>query len=896
MKNVWREKGFDDFRGGRFGNAGHNIYVSRAGVLQRIHQYNFSRSGYVDLVFCNSHSHCELPPAYVYTDPLNDQTPQNLLSDNAVCGTVADLNGDGCDDLVLGMWYNGIRRDLNSFIYYGSPEGYSERRHLLLPTPACRSVAAGDFNGDGKPDLAFLLESGLRIFYQSDLGFEPKRFVDLPIKGVHIAADDLDGDGFADVVVRAANGDLTICWGGPRGIDPRCTRLLKAEGSVDSLPLYYDQSAEPVPLARIIRLGGVPHLFMPLNEKVLLFPVRPDRSVGEPLTLHCAQAMAIATGDVNGDGHTDIVVACREPHGKEERSWIYWGGAEGYDESRRSPLRSSRACDVAVADLDGDGCDEVVLCQSHTKDYYTCRSLVYRGSPAGPAAEPIELPSEDPRRVLLARPSGKGRPQVILANRYGESRIEKLVVPIYLGGPDGYSESRRLDIGGWGAVEAIYADLNDDGLADLVLANAAEGLVGNPSAPDSFVFFNGPQGLPSEHSLKLPVKHAHGGCCADIDRDGYLDLLFCGIENQDITIFHGSAQGFDVAHPERIRLEHGGILYKGARWICLADLNNDGWLDLVIPDVSGDRNFILWGGPNGFSMKNAQVLSAERVICARAADLTGNGYLDLILGGHSPTRGLPHDSFAYVYWNGPDGLRQDRRTMLPAAGINSMAVADFNNDGMLDLFIGSYEDWKDRDIDSYIYWNRKGRGFSAQDCTRLATHSASGCLAADFNEDGWVDLAVANHKIRGNHVGYSEVWWNGPDGFDKRRTTKLPTQGPHGMTATEPGNIADRGPEEYYESSAFKLPGNTAPTKISWQAETPAKTWVKAQLRCADTKEKLQGAPWVGPAGPGTWFNNHDEVQGRAFAGKWIAYRLALGATNSVASPRVTEVAVEYEG
>jgi len=31
-------------------------------------------------------------------------------------------------------------------------------------------------------------------------------------------------------------------------------------------------------------------------------------------------------------------------------------------------------------------------------------------------------------------------------------------------------------------------------------------------------------------------------------------------------------------------------------------------------------------------------------------------------------------------------------------------------------------------------------------------------------------------------------------------------------------------------------------------------------------------------------------------SGEWIQYRLALGATNSVASPRVTEVAVEYEG
>ena len=73
----------------------------------------------------------------------------------------------------------------------------------------------------------------------------------------------------------------------------------------------------------------------------------------------------------------------------------------------------------------------------------------------------------------------------------------------------------------------------------------------------------------------------------------------------------------------------------------------------------------------GFSMDRCQTLSAERPACARSADLTGNGYPDLILGGHVPSRGLPHDSFVYIYWNGPEGLSEARRCMLPANGINS---------------------------------------------------------------------------------------------------------------------------------------------------------------------------------------------------------------------------------
>ena len=171
-------------------------------MLQRIHQYDLNGNGYLDLLFCNSQNHSERPPAYVYDDPLGHASLTELAAEGAWTGTVADLNGDGYDDLVLGMWHNGIRPDLNAIIYYGAPDGMSERRQQHLPVPQCASVAAADFNGDGRPDLAFVSQGSLRIFYQTELGFEPHRFVDLDIAAEQLAASDLDGDGCADLVVR----------------------------------------------------------------------------------------------------------------------------------------------------------------------------------------------------------------------------------------------------------------------------------------------------------------------------------------------------------------------------------------------------------------------------------------------------------------------------------------------------------------------------------------------------------------------------------------------------------------------------------------------------------------------------------------------------------------------
>ena len=119
------------------------------------------------------------------------------------------------------------------------------------------------------------------------------------------------------------------------------------------------------------------------------------------------------------------------------------------------------------------------------------------------------------------------------------------------------------------------------------------------------------------------------------------------------------------------------------------------------------------------------------------ADLNGDGCLDLLIGGSMPSLTEPHDSFVYVYWNGPHGLSED------------------------------------------------------------------------------------------NHRGDSAVWWNAPEGFSAARTTRLPTSGPHGMTSVEPGNIADRGPEEFFVSEPYRVPEGSSVESIRWEGDIPFKTWVR---------------------------------------------------------------------
>ena len=899
MMGRWTTEGFEEFRRGVFGNAGHNLYVSREGVLQRIHQFDFNGDGYLDLVFCNSQNHWERPPLYVFNDPFSGAAPVELPAEGALSGAVADLNGDGWDDIVVGNYHNGISTNMNAIIYYGSETGWSERREQFLPAPRCTSVAVGDFNGDGLPDLAMLCDKKVRIFYQTELGFEQKRFVDTSIEGVQLVSDDLDNDGCSELIVQDEEGGKFVYWGSPGGIDsdkrdrvPLPEDVRKKEDNPSGEIRTAEHVRDARPLVRVISLDGSKHIFAAGEQSSSLVPFSQNRDFGDPITFHCKNALSVAVGDVDGDGQQDLVFACRDTDDEGESSWIYWGSGDGFHEEERTPLRSQRACDLVLGDLKATGRDDIVICQCHTEKWFSTESLIYSFGPDRRIGAPLKLITHDARRVFLTDTASRAKKSLVFINFRQRDKVGDVDVSVYFGGQDGFHPENKLNLPGWGAVEAVSCDINDDGYPDLILANSAHN---SPSLdPGSYVYLNGPDGFPGEPSIILPTRMAHGVGCADLNRDGYLDLIFSDAEHAELRLLFGSNTGFGRDNVKRISLEKDGYLFSGPLYVYLADLNADGWLDIVVPCCRSDRSLVLWGGPDGYSMDRCQALSVWRGTCARAADLSGNGYLDLVIGGAMPALDAPHDSFLWVYWNGPEGLTHENRTLLPVNDCNAFSIADFDNDGFLDLFACCYHNGKERDIESYIYWNRGERGFSTWDRTRLFTHSAHGSVAADFNEDGFVDLAVANHKVEGDHAGWSSVWWNGQEGFSEDRVTRLPTEGPHGMTSLHPGSILDRGPDEVYVSAPFDLSREGRVTSLSWEADVPAKCWVKAQMRSAPSREVLEDCPWRGPDGSSEWFDKPQSVGGEVFPGRWVQYKLVLGSKNSLSTPRVSKVTVEY--
>ncbi len=869
----WITEGFEAFRRGTFGNSGHNLYVSKSGVLQRIFQYDLNRDGWVDLVFANCQNHGESAKSYVYNPGGNRS---ELPAQGALCSMVLDINGDGYDDIVLPGRYDMVSPYASCDIYYGSENGYSEKYHIRIPTPWTADCCYGDFDGSGKPTLVFAQEiyKKIRFFKPTQLGLEWTGYTDLDIKAALVCAADLDGDGYDDLVVRPSKHvtETTVYWGGEDGINPERFTILPELDASEILPKEQENrmqsNLEEIPetprLLQAVKWDGKNCFTLSTGKKVIFFCADGNRNIVRALEFPVHMALAVAVSDLDGDGYDDIAVAGTALNTEDpdsQYSFILWNGPEGFDKRQRTAIATKSACHVSVLG------DKVLFACCNAGNSYTNDSLLF----TYPDFEnPQRFEGEDTRRAFMIKDKNDAL-RIFLNNRFSRQSSGFDEVYIYWGSKDGYHPDNRQSVPGHCAVDSLICDFNDDGWAELLIGNNSEN--SGHLDPGHHMHYFGPDGFQPERTHTLETTLGWGVVCSDFDRDGYLEVITPANHWRELRLF--SARDNFTTY-KVIELPKG----SSARKPVAVDLTGNGWLDLIVP--CGSRNSVIyWGGPEGFDLARSQELATRDSSGVAAADLTKNGYPDLIVSCRTdtPKKGEmiphhPHHSYLHIYWNGPEGISEHRKCLLKGDAPNNIAIADFNNDGWLDIFAGSYRGEKDRDINSYLYWNREG-SFSERDCTLLMTHSASGNMAADFNEDGYIDLAVANHKVYGDHSGFSTVWWNGPNGFNRERTTDLPTEGPHGMISTEIGSILDRGFSEYYYSEEYAAEKDCTVANASFEGDVPPKTAVTITMR-------VNGGKWVAP--------NELKIQ----KGDKVQYRLELYAYNCLRTPRITKVSINF--
>ena len=286
-KQTWITEGFEAFRAGEFGNGGQNIYVSRKGILQRIFQYDLNHNGYIDLVFANCQNHHESAESYVYASDGNQRF--DLPGQGSVSGLADDLNDTGYQDIVIAGRYDMAAPYATTDIYFGSAAGYSENNHIKLPTPWSENVTSGRFK-PGAKSLVFAMPiyKQIRIFDQNNGGFEWSNFIDWDVPANQVAAIDLDGDGF-DELVTVSN-DLTfgrVYWGDENGLDPEnYTELpqltpddIQLFKYADNLKSQMEKDVHVAPQLRTGKLNGRSVISWATGKKVVFFAADSNRKL-----------------------------------------------------------------------------------------------------------------------------------------------------------------------------------------------------------------------------------------------------------------------------------------------------------------------------------------------------------------------------------------------------------------------------------------------------------------------------------------------------------------------------------------------------------------------------------------------------------------------------------------
>jgi len=197
--------------------------------------------------------------------------------------------------------------------------------------------------------------------------------------------------------------------------------------------------------------------------------------------------------------------------------------------------------------------------------------------------------------------------------------------------------------------------------------------------------------------------------------------------------------------------------------VATADFNNDGVLDLAVASESHSEVRVLLGNPDG-TFQPALTSATGSVVPPQSlavGDFNDDGLLDLATGnGHDDSYG-PFD--VSVLLGIDDGTnrgtgRFETSTSMPMSDLPaSMAVGDFDGDGNLDLGVTGFY-WVAGS--AHVFLGNGAGGLSAPNTTPLGPEYHHSGAVADFNGDGIDDLATTNSDsgtvrvLLGNTSGY----------------------------------------------------------------------------------------------------------------------------------------------
>lgn len=604
---------------------------------------------------------------------------------NASAYLSGDFNGDGKRDLAVLVVNNSGSTVYSISILLGNGDG-TFQAPVLTPVPGndnCASLLVGDVNGDHKDDLLVVHEASCT------------------------------GGGF-DVLTSNGDGTFTLANSytfGSNNFTGGSLADVNGDGKLDFIA---------------VDNGNPGKVWTALGDGTGAF------QTATSVTLAGEAGNGAVFADLNGDGFLDIA----ELDFSTNELTVYLATSASTYASSVSYATSDSvfdACSLAAGDLNGDGKAELVNtnCEDGTLTVFVNNGdgtfqtgVYYNAATTGTNGE------LNPGAATIADVNGDGKPDIISTNMNSSD------VTILLGNGDGTVNvpSVGYAVGGFAGNPALVGDFNGDGFPDLVVGDFNFSLVflkgygdgtfrsainyyatvpsgdpngvviasgdfngdGNPdfvmgnccdTAAGVTVFLSNPDGslqagvnyLSAEDSQELQYV-----AVADFNHDGKLDIAAADSDNNVVQIFYGVGDGTFTVGPSVT----SGEYEDSARGIAVADFNHDGFADIAIANVndgSQDVAILLNDGTGNFLPVATYSLSNTFVDVGMAVgDLNKDGNPDLVV----PLR--EGNEVAILLGNADGTFQAETDFAIPSNGPIGATLADFNGDGKLDLAVTAY--------------------------------------------------------------------------------------------------------------------------------------------------------------------------------------------------------------
>lgn len=497
-----------------------------------------------------------------------------LATANAYSADFADFDGDGLKDLVVANYSlrdeaeRTTRYDIDSTVFYGDGKRFATQRTRSLPTSGATGVRAVDVNADGRPDIAFSqhrnddsFDIPSVVFMNSAKGFYPgnRQF--------------LGTFGAVDVEVLPLSPPALFFSNRQSGFG-RYTGTSDATGG--------GQTADSLPHLGIF--WGSPPAVYGSGAMTLLPAAAPET------TLVCS--------DLDGDGFAEMVYL----RGRGDELRVRFGKQGGFESERKLSLNVGfRGKSLVTADFNRDGFLDVLVTALDTPEmaffagtktgFAPAKNFPLRASTQSAACGDLNADG-----ILDLAIVGKANIQIVPGSAdqvFDTERIELIETTMF---------SSRV----------CLADLNGDGQLDLFVQNFSD-ILATTNAVSSWVLFNDKGAFSLKRKTDIPSFGATGGSVADLNKDGLPDLVisnYHGDTTRHISLFlyYGKAAG-QWSPPLRLPA------YSSSANMVL-DLNNDGFNDIVVFNhsestkragdafmggVHGTGSFVYWGGSEGFA-------------------------------------------------------------------------------------------------------------------------------------------------------------------------------------------------------------------------------------------------------------------------------------------------------